>query len=297
MSTTKAAEAVARYWASVQSAADSGDPKRSARAKELIRLRDKTVGLRPLFPATMEMPLFTIDTAALGGHASGHVDALGGWGQGVAITLRAARVDPFNTFNADQGLDAPVMDRSLIYGHPLLATEQEKKALAEIISLRNERDRLRLEAESAQPMASAATVAAVDRVGEMVAAFAASAPPPRERLPLEPEPEVAQPVIPAMAEKPAAPAPDSLMERVAQRIRLETEPAQPVLRKGPGIRLSKEESVALHEEIEDLCRKHGKEWPHRAATKLAARYGISKQSINSRKNVTLARLAGQPEVA
>ena len=102
--------AVARYWQSVDLAAASGDPIKSARAKELLRLRESANKWRAeWFP---ELPELTIEAEQMSGRQNATVDAIGGWGQGLSIKIKASRIDP-----------GGCTDRSLIFGLPLIANE------------------------------------------------------------------------------------------------------------------------------------------------------------------------------
>lgn len=60
-----------------------------------------------------------------------------------------------------------------------------------------------------------------------------------------------------------------------------------------------EAAAPVQEKVEELCRKHGSEWPYGNVAHLAQRFAVSRQSIQKRKRITLARpaRAGRQEVA
>ena len=131
--------AASTYWQSVEQAATSTDELKSARAQELLRLRQLADGYRQQwFP---KLPELTIDAIPMSGWASAKVDPVGGWGQGLSIKTKATRIDPFRWDSAadeNPTLAKPAKDKSLIFGRPLLLNrfgEQLRRFEAELIVL------------------------------------------------------------------------------------------------------------------------------------------------------------------
>lgn len=127
------------YWESVEAAAQSPQGQKRRRAAELLRLREIANGYRARwFPELHEL---TINVAKLGGHSSGSVDKLGGWGQGISIGVKASRIDPFRWPEAHAEmptLAGAAKDRSLIFGAPLRLNpqgEQLRQLEAELLIL------------------------------------------------------------------------------------------------------------------------------------------------------------------
>ena len=114
-------DAVAAYWRSVVEAHNGPAGAKQRRAGELLRLKGIADDFRGLY--LPQLPPITISTAELGGRVSASVDPLGSWGQGVSITIKTTRVDPFNTTGADVGLPPTASkDKSLLFGLPYLHT-------------------------------------------------------------------------------------------------------------------------------------------------------------------------------
>ena len=114
---TNGLDAVAAYWRSVEEASNGQAGRKQRRAAELLRLRNVADQFRA--DHLPDLPAITINTADIGGRVSGKVDPLGSWGQGVSISLKTSRVDPYGPDWSDQA-----KDRSLLFGHPLLTNEQ-----------------------------------------------------------------------------------------------------------------------------------------------------------------------------
>ena len=127
-------DTVAAYWASVVEASNSTKEAKRERALELLRLKEVADDFRATY--LPELPAITINTAQLGPRASGKVDSVGSWGQGISILLRPNRVDPFETSAADAGLAPMLGEPSLAFGHPLKrskAGESLRKLEAELL--------------------------------------------------------------------------------------------------------------------------------------------------------------------